>query len=1053
MKLTNSPKFKLSLLAAFFCVVIAYGLLFRGGPREIAAQNSQTEREVTAPIAELSSSREAVAEAASGPAPAPGPVLTNSTPPLPIEPGQGLIVPTIPNPAVAGSQPKEEEEALSLSDEISLSFQQANIEMVVQWLAKTTGKSVVKHPRVQCQLTIVSSKKLKIREALTLVYRALSLEGFATIESSKSILIVPEGQEPKMSPELMDGNSGEIPEGRQRLIKVFPLKNILPSELKEKIRGVLSEKGTIDEDTRANQIIVTDYTDNVRLIGELIKELDIASVSDTVIEIFSLRYLEAEELASLLNLVLNSQAGSPSPPPGSSGSSGSSSQSSRVVSMPPGMVVSSSSSPPAGGPPPPKGGQMSGQEIHLWPDRTSNRLIVASPKSKLGEVKRLIDILDAAKPQDVGIRVIALKHVSAEDLVKEIAPLYQKLSGRSLKDIIEVTSNIRSNSLIVLSSEANFAELQKLTTKLDTEEAQERVMQAFALKNADAEDVAEQLQELNQDQSSSSRYVYYYSPFSNNQNRKKVSVVADKRRNTVIVQASPGAIDGIGAMIRELDKPVTDDSLAPKIYPLKYVSAVDIETVLNELFVKKQEQRSYFDYYYFDSGNSSRDKDAGRMFGKVRITSEPYSNSIIVTSNSPENLEAVEAVLKQLDAPSQAGESTLRIGLRFATASDVAKSINILFAKNGSPPLRPVQPQRQQNQNPQQQGGQQNSLSANFDLDEESDEEGYFPWLGGQPDNQRTADGRSVRPVSDLVGKVRVVPDPRSNSLLLSANVHYFPQVLKLIEDLDAPTSEVLIEARIVEVSSDYLDKLGVRWSPDGSKVFSGSDYDNSFIIGSSGKYTKGFGGTTSGNSSGAGSAISALANLKSGVLESTISMDFLVQFLKQNTAATVLAQPQINIKDNETGKLFVGQQVPIPANNQVNQLGGQNTQIGYKDVGVVLEVTPHINKSGDVSLKIHAESSSIVPGQTVLGGAVFDTRNFKTHLEAKSGETLVLGGIIQRQVSDTVRKTPILGSIPGLGWAFKKKDKITREVELMVFLRTTVVRTPEDAKALLEET
>ena len=143
---------------------------------------------------------------------------------------------------------------------------------------------------------------------------------------------------------------------------------------------------------------------------------------------------------------------------------------------------------------------------------------------------------------------------------------------------------------------------------------------------------------------------------------------------------------------------------------------------------------------------------------------------------------------------------------------------------------------------------------------------------------------------------------------------------------------------------------------------------------------------------------------------------------------------------------------MPIPDNTQVSQIGGQNTTIRYKDVGVVLEVTPHINISGDVELKIHAESSTVVAGQTVLGGALFDTRNFRTDLRAKNGQTLVLGGIIQKQVSDTLRKTPLLGSIPALGWAFKKKDKSTREVELLVFLRPKVVRTPNDARELLEE-
>ena len=92
------------------------------------------------------------------------------------------------------------------------------------------------------------------------------------------------------------------------------------------------------------------------------------------------------------------------------------------------------------------------------------------------------------------------------------------------------------------------------------------------------------------------------------------------------------------------------------------------------------------------------------------------------------------------------------------------------------------------------------------------------------------------------------------------------------------------------------------------------------------------------------------------------------------------------------------------------------------------------------------------MPGLTVLGGALFDTRNFRTDLRAKNGETLVVGGIIQRQVSDTLRKTPILGNIPVLGWAFKKKDKSTHEVELLVFLRPKIVRSTDDAKELLEE-
>ncbi len=962
------------------------------------------------------------------------------------------------------AQAKSDPQKTPSSDEITVSFQGAPIDMIVQWLAQTTGKSVVKHPQVQCQLTIVSSKKTKPREAINLVYRALSLEGFTAIESSDSIFIVPEGKEPKMNPELVDASRKDIPEGRQRLVKMFPLDHAQAADLREKVRLVLSDKGTIDADERANRLIVTDYNENLRSAAELIRVLDVTSDSDSTVEIYSLKHADAEELGPLLSLILNVQppapapSGSPARPSGPSGGGPRSSSSGPIVmggSPPPDMPSPPLPSPPSAG----GGSAASAPQIRIWPDKTANRLIVFVPKSKLPDVERLIKLLDTDRPADVAVRVIPLKNVNAVDLVKEIGPLYQKMSGKGTKDTIEVAASDRSNSLIVLSSEVNFHAIEKLIATLDTEEAQDKVMRTFPLKNADAEDVARQLQELNRDQDSSSRYPYYiFSSSSQMKPSRKMSVVADRRRNSLIVQAPPAQMESIEKMIQQLDAPVTDDSLAPKIYPLKYVSAVDIEDVLNELFLKKTQQRSYYDYIFSDySTEPTADRNVGRLYGKVRITSEPYANAIIVTSNSKESLAVVEDVLKQLDRPSEAGESTLRVGLKFAKASTVANSINILFAKNGSPPLRPVAQQGQPGvPAPQQQQQMQgNTSQAAYNLEQEVKEEGYYPWLGGQPDNPRTAEGRTAaRPVSDLVGRVRAVADERSNGLLVSANVHFFPQVLKLIEDLDAPTAQVLIEARLIEVASDFLDKLGVRWSPSGDKVFTADDYDNSILGHANAQYLKGFGGLTTVNtpSSSAGTMAQTLTSLRSGVLDSTISMDFLVQFLRKTTAAKVLAAPQINIRDNETGRLFVGQKVPTLTASQNSGSIGLSQNFTYMDVGVILEVTPHINNKGDVELRIHAESSTVVPGQTVLGGVVIDSRAFKTHLTAKNGQTLVLGGIIQKQISDTLRKTPILGDIPGLGWAFKKKDKTSHEVELMVFMRPKITRTPEDAGELLDE-
>src|SRR5207245_1940467 len=137
---------------------------------------------------------------------------------------------------------------------------------------------------------------------------------------------------------------------------------------------------------------------------------------------------------------------------------------------------------------------------------------------------------------------------------------------------------------------------------------------------------------------------------------------------------------------------------------------------------------------------------------------------------------------------------------------------------------------------------------------------------------------------------------------------------------------------RIIEVSSDFLDKLGVRWSPDGSKVFTADDYDNSLLAHVSAQYQKGFGGNTTVNGPASASLPSVLTSLRSGVLSSTINMDYLVQFLRKTTGAKVLAEPQINISDNEMGKLFVGKRVPFISQSQT-YVGQLSQSFTYTDV------------------------------------------------------------------------------------------------------------------------
>ena len=376
------------------------------------------------------------------------------------------------------------------------------IDQVIQWLSENTGKSVVKFPTAHCQITIVATKKVTRREAITMVYRALGMEGFTAVETSNSILIVPADQESKLnlSPEMMRATDTEVPGGRQRLIKVFPLQHLPAADLTEKVKSVLSKDAVVVTDDRANLLIVTDYNDNLVAADGLIKALDVE------------------------------------------------------------------------------------------------------------------------KNDDVIVRAINLKNVDAQELSKQLQPLYQKLTGKSSKELIEVSASDTANSLMVLSSAANFKEIEKFATSLDTADAQEKIMKTFILTNADAQDVAKQLQDLSKDQDNgNSPYRFFY--FGGNQGEKdtkKASIVADRRRNAIVVQAPPTAMEGISNTIAALDEPIKDNNLAPRIVPLENVSAGDIEDVLNELFLKKTTQRSYYDY--FEEPQQQADRDVGRLYGKVRIS-------------------------------------------------------------------------------------------------------------------------------------------------------------------------------------------------------------------------------------------------------------------------------------------------------------------------------------------------------------------------------------------------------------------------------------------------
>jgi hypothetical protein len=165
-----------------------------------------------------------------------------------------------------------------------------------------------------------------------------------------------------------------------------------------------------------------------------------------------------------------------------------------------------------------------------------------------------------------------------------------------------------------------------------------------------------------------------------------------------------------------------------------------------------------------------------------------------------------------------------------------------------------------------------------------------------------------------------------------------------------------------------------------------------------------------------------------------------------------VLSSPKILTLENQPATISVGQDVPFITNSRVTQNGDTVNTIQYRNIGIILKVTPHLNENGDVRMVVHPEVSEIgpqsqaVPISPGVTSPVFELNYADTTIVVKDGETAVLGGLIRNELQDTVQKLPILGDIPLVGLVFRSKVTEKKKVELIVLMTPHVV---DDAEQL----
>ncbi len=282
----------------------------------------------------------------------------------------------------------------------------------------------------------------------------------------------------------------------------------------------------------------------------------------------------------------------------------------------------------------------------------------------------------------------------------------------------------------------------------------------------------------------------------------------------------------------------------------------------------------------------------------------------------------------------------------------------------------------------------------------------------------------ALLPVLTARGKAQV--DARSNTLILSDTPSNLAKLLPLIQQLDSETPQVMIEAKFVETTKNPKKDLGINWTDTLlNHEVSTQDFTLEHNI-----------------NGGPWSWTPATAFLNLGQAKAVFS------FINRDADTELLASPRIVTTDNGKAKISIATQFPIPNFTFSEQTASlQISGFEYKDIGIILNVTPRINKNGYITLEVQPEASSSTESATLQSGGgsaveipIVNTRTASTTVLIKSGHTLAIGGLMRTDVDDRYTKVPLLGDVPGLGRLFRSKSLNKSKRDLLIFLTPTII-------------
>jgi type II secretion system protein D len=734
------------------------------------------------------------------------------------------------------------------------------------------------------------------------------------------------------------------------------------------------------------------------------------------------------------------------------------------------------------------------------------------------EVSRIIAEIERLSAETVPeIDIYQLRHVNCRSIVTIIEMVAQDLiGGRQGK--IHITPLVKPNALLLVGWGEAVDAMKELVARLDQPVSADSQLRVYRLRHAPVLSAAGVVEDTFADPQG-------LGPL--------VSVVPDVRTNALIVRASPRDLAELDHLITRIDQDDSGIVNQARVFKLKNTLASDLSVTLQNAIDAAAGRAPGGDEGSTVLELITADVQGRRLLrsgllSNVQITPDPHTNSLLISAPA-DSMELLVALIEQLDSPTAVAQikvfkiingdaSTLVEMLRGLLPAELMVAGPQLAGAEGETTLVPIRFSVDTRTNCIISTGSQGDLAIiealllRLDEDDVEQRENTVYRLKNAPAlavaeaineflrSERLVEQAAPGVVSlfeQIEREVIVVPEPVSNSLIISATPRYYDQVMEVVEKLDEQPLQVMIQVVIAEVGLQDVDEFGVELGLQDSLLFDrsllsdlekitttvtgqqggniitttteeiiaatntpGFDFNNN-PIGNAGS-DKAFANSHTVGGQGLSNFQLGRVNSELGyggmvLSASSDSVSVMIRALQQSRRIEILGRPQIMTLDNQSAFIQVGKRVPRITGVRFDGRA-QNNTVELENTGLILGVTPRISPEGMVVMEIDAEKSKIDPNEgvpiSVIDGQpvespIIDVTTAQTTVSAASGETIVLGGLITTEEDVIRRRVPFLADIPVLGHLFRYDSDTSVRAELLIFLTPHVIRDQDDMEQI----